>query len=138
MNEIIQKSLVAGMIATVIMSAVMWILPMLGMPKLSPPDMVAGMLGLPVAVGWILHFVTGISFAGMYNLIGVKRIAFLKNKIVRGAVFGLVAFVLAQVMLGVMGSIFPMEDIEGAPALIMTNSIFSHIIFGIAVAQFSN
>jgi hypothetical protein len=55
-----KKSILAGVIGTAIMTVFMMIAPMMGMPKMSPPNMLSGMLSAPLIVGWIMHFVIGI------------------------------------------------------------------------------
>lgn len=134
MNTKIQKSIVAGIIGTVIMTAVMMISPIMGMPKMSPPEMLSGMLGMPVFVGWLMHFMIGIVFAFAYTYV-----CFIKDKIsnvwLKGVVFGIIAFVFAQIMMGIMGSIMPMPKMEGSMALAAMGSLIGHIIFGMAVAK---
>ena len=61
-----KKSILAGVIGTAIMTVFMMIAPMMGMPKMSPPNMLSGMLSAPLIMGWIMHFVIGIVFAYGY------------------------------------------------------------------------
>lgn len=56
MNTKIQKPILGGIIGTAIMTMVMFVAPMIGMPKMSPTEMLSGMLGMPVVVGWTVHF----------------------------------------------------------------------------------
>ena len=60
MNKKIILSVFGGIIGTTFMTIVMMLAPMMGMPKMSPPNMLADMLGMPVFVGWIMHFMIGI------------------------------------------------------------------------------
>lgn len=66
MDKRIQRIVLAGTIGTAIMTVVMMVAPMMGMPKMSPPEMLSGMLEMPVIVGWIMHFLIGIMFAFAY------------------------------------------------------------------------
>jgi hypothetical protein len=51
------KGMVAGFVATVVLSALMLMKAMMGvMPELNPIKMIANMLGVPPAVGWSMHF----------------------------------------------------------------------------------
>ncbi|WP_434036418.1 DUF6789 family protein [Formosa sp. 4Alg 33] len=134
MNNKIQKSVLAGIIGTVIMTAVMMVAPMMGMPKMSPPTMLAGMLGMPVFVGWLMHFMIGISFAVIYTFLVASKIK-VENIFLKGAIFGIIAFVFAQIMMKVMGAIMPMPQMEGPMILMAVGSLMGHIIFGIAVAK---
>ncbi|CAN5649408.1 hypothetical protein BH11BAC3_BH11BAC3_37550 [soil metagenome] len=133
----ISKSLLCGIIGTIIMSLVMFIAPMMGMPKMSPPDMLAGMLGVPSIVGWVMHFMIGIIFALAYTYLFAPKVK-IGNLFVKGAVFGFVVFIFAQIMLAIMGAMFPMPEMEGSMILVMIGSIIGHIIYGIAVSKTVN
>jgi uncharacterized MnhB-related membrane protein len=128
MNTKISKSILGGIVGTIIMSFVMMIAPMMGMPKMSPPDMLAGMMGMPVMVGWVMHFMIGIIFAFAYTYLFAPKVA-IGNSILKGAVFGIVVFIFAQIIMAIM----PTPKMEGSMLLLMTGSIMGHIIYGIVV-----
>lgn len=134
MNTKIQKTILAGIIGTAVMTIVMMVASMLGMPKMSPPKMLSEMSGMPIAIGWAMHFMIGIGFALFYTFLCV-----IKNKIsnvfMKGAAFGIIAFIIAQVMMGIIGKIMPMPKIEDSMILVMMGSLLGHIIFGIVVAK---
>ena len=136
MSNKIQQSIIGGIIATAVMSLVMWLAPMMGMPKMSPPEMLSMMMGLPIAVGWLMHFMIGIIFAMLYAFFFMKLLRKISSNILKGAIFGLAAFLIAQVSLGAMGSIFPMPAMEGSMILMMVGSIIGHLVFGIVTVQF--
>ena len=73
MNTKIQKTILAGIIGTAVMTLVMMIAPMMGMPKMCPPVMLSGMSGMPVFVGWIMHFMIGIVFAFAYTYLCIIK-----------------------------------------------------------------
>jgi hypothetical protein len=57
------KGLLAGLVATIALSALMVMKSMMGiMPELDLPKMLAGMMGSPgnVALGWAVHFMIGV------------------------------------------------------------------------------
>jgi hypothetical protein len=57
------KGLLAGLVATIVLSALMLMKSMMGiMPELDLPKMLAGMMGPPgnVALGWAVHFMIGV------------------------------------------------------------------------------
>ena len=59
------KGMVAGFVATVVLSALMLMKAMMGvMPELNPIKTIADMLGAPPAVGWVMHFMIGIVLWG--------------------------------------------------------------------------
>lgn len=134
MNNKIQKSILAGIIGTAIMTVVMMVAPMMGMPKMSPPEMLSGMLGTPVFVGWVMHFMIGIIFAFVYTFLCIFKWK-ISNVYLKGAVFGIIAFVFAQIMMAVMGTMLPLPAMVGSKILLMIGSLMGHIIFGIVVAK---
>jgi hypothetical protein len=134
MNNKIQKSILGGSIGTAIMTMVMFVAPMMGMPKMSPPEMLSGMLGMPVFVGWIMHFMIGIMFAFVYTYLCIFKWK-ISNVYLKGAVFGIIVFVVAQIMMAIMGAMMPMPKMEGSMMLTMIGSLMGHIIFGMSVSK---
>lgn len=134
MNIKIQKTILAGIIATTVMTAVMMMASMMGMPKMSPPSMLSEMLSMPIFIGWVMHFMIGISFAFVYTFICIFKHK-IKNIWLKGVVFGVVAFIIAQIMMGIMGQVFPMPKMEGSMILTFIASLMDHIIFGMVVVK---
>ncbi|SHI85989.1 DUF6789 family protein [Pseudozobellia thermophila] len=134
MNTKIKRSVWAGIIGTAVMTVVMMIAPMMGMPKMSPPKMLSGMLGMPLFIGWIMHFMIGIAFALAYTywFVFIHKIG---NVWLKGTVFGIIAFAFAQLMMGTMGMMMSMPKMEGPMVLNAIGSLVGHIIFGMAVAK---
>lgn len=136
MTNKIQKALLGGIVGTAVMTAVMMIAPMMGMPKMSPPSILSMMMGFPIIVGWLMHFMIGIIFAMAYAFIFINLVNKVSNNILKGAIFGMAAFAFAQIMMAIMGMMFPMPPMEGSMMLMMVGSIMGHVIFGITVATF--
>jgi hypothetical protein len=137
MNSKISKSIVAGIIGTIVMTIITFVAPMMGMPKMSPPDMLAGMMGIPIIVGWIMHFMIGIIFAFAYTYLFAPKVK-ISNIFLKGAVFGFVVFIFAQIMIAIMGAMLPVPNMEGSMMLIMIGSIMGHVIYGMAVSRTVN
>lgn len=129
-----KKSILAGIIGTAIMTMIMFVAPMIGMPKMSPPEMLSGMMGLPIIVGWMMHFMVGITFALAYTFLFAPRVK-IDNIYAKGAAFGFIVFIFAQIMMAMMGAMFPMPQPEGSMLLIMMGSIMGHIVFGMSVSS---
>ena len=55
MKKKIQVAILAGIVASAIMSLFMFIGSMIGMSKMSPPVMLAQMSGMPLLAGWVMH-----------------------------------------------------------------------------------
>ena len=134
-NKII-KSITAGIIGTAVMTLFMMIAPMMGMPKMSAPHMLSGMLGVPIAVGWIMHYMIGTIFAFAYAFFFNNVLKKVSSNILKGAIFGFAVFIFAQIMMAIMGRMMPMPPMEGSMMLMMIGSIMGHIVFGITVAIF--
>lgn len=135
-NKLLQ-SVTSGIAATVVMTLLMVVGGAVGMPKMSPPEMLAGMMGMPVAMGWVIHFLIGIIFAAGYVFLFSHWLRKISNRTTRGAVFGIIAFIAAQIGFPVMEAIFgsgSMPAPEGSMALMMIGSVIGHLVFGIVVA----
>jgi len=115
---------------------VMMIAPMMGMPKMSPPAMLSMMMGFPLVVGWVMHFMIGVIFAMAYAFFFIKLVKKVNNNILKGAIFGMAVFIFAQIMMAIMEMMFPMPPMKGSMMLMMVGSITGHVIFGIMVAMF--
>lgn len=133
----LKSGFIAGFIATVVLSVLMVMKGMMGvMPELDVAAMLAGMIGAPVIVGWIAHFVIGTvawggGFAVLYDYIPGS------SGIQKGIVFGIADW------LGMMILIMPMAGAGlfglglGMMAPVMT--LVLHIIFGAVLgAVFAN
>lgn len=129
------KALIAGVAGTAVMTAVMKVAPMMGMPKMDPAAMLSMMMGFPLVVGWMMHFMIGIVFALAYALLFMGLVRKVKSPILKGVLFGLAAFVFAQVMMAIMGAMLGgMPPMEGSMMLMAIGSILGHVVFGIVVA----
>ena len=124
----ISAGLIAGFVATVVLSAMMVIKGMMGvMPELDVAAMIGIMMGASVAIGWIIHFIIGTiawggGFAILYdNIPGGSAVD-------KGIVFGVAAWL--GMMLAVMAmagaGLFGMS--LGIMAPIMT--LLLYIVFG--------
>lgn len=137
MNTKITQSVIGGIVATLAMTLVMMVGPMMGMPKMNPAAMLSMMMGVPLFLGWVMHFMIGIIFALMYIYLMLPLLKKVNSKIWKGVIFGFAAFVFAQLAMMVMGTMFGnMPAPEGSMALMMIGSILGHVIFGIVVALF--
>jgi uncharacterized membrane protein YagU involved in acid resistance len=137
MQTKIQQSFLSGIVAAIAMTLLMVVGGVMGMPKMSPPAMLAAMMGMPVAMGWVMHFLIGIIFAAGYVFLFNNWLKKINNKYLRGTVYGIVAFVVAQIGFPVMEGIFGSGNMpapEGSMALMMIGSIMGHVVFGIVIA----
>jgi uncharacterized membrane protein YagU involved in acid resistance len=137
MKTKITQAVIGGIVATIVMSLVTFMGPYMGLPKMNPAAMLSMMMNVPVFLGWIMHFMIGIIFALMYVFLLLPLLGKVKSRILKGVIFGMAAFVFAQIAMMVMGAMFGnMPSPEGSMALMMIGSIMGHIIYGIVVALF--
>ena len=138
MKNKLQQAISSGLAATVIMTLVMIFAGMMGMPEMSPPDMLSAVMGVPVMGGWVIHFLIGITFAAIYVFIFNSLFKKITSRPLKGTLYGVVAFILAQVGFMVMGAVFGEENMpapeEGSMTMLMIGSIVGHVVFGIVVA----
>lgn len=137
MNPKLQNAIIGGIVATIVMTIVMFVAPMMGMPKMNPPKMLAVTIGFPVVVGWIMHFIIGVIFALGYGYLFLPRVKKISSKVAKGAIYGVIIFVFAQIMMLLMGAMFPsMPSPQGSMVMMIIGSVMGHVIFGIVVALF--
>ena len=135
MTSKFQQTILAGMAGTAMMTLVTLMAPMMGIPKMSPPAMLSMMMGFPILIGWLMHFMIGITFGAAYVFYFIPLVKKISNYYLKGALFGMAVFIFAQIMLAVLGMIFPMPAMEGSMFLMMLGSLLGHIIYGITVAM---
>lgn len=126
----IGKGLLAGLIATIVLSAPMVMKSSMGiMPELDLPRMIAGMMGAAdrPLIGWAIHFMIGV---GIYGF----AIALLGNHlpgssgVARGMIIGFVGWLIMMIMLMPMAGAGMFGMSLGIMAPMMT--LVLHLIFG--------
>jgi hypothetical protein len=127
MNIDLKRALLAGITGTAVMTAVgLWVAPMIGMPPMNPATMLADAMGGIVALGWVGHFMIGIILAVIYALVASRLPG---APAVRGALFGIAPFLLAQiVVIPMMG----MPIFSGSVVMAM-GSLIGHLVYGAVV-----
>lgn len=127
------QTLVAGIIATAVMTGIILMAPMLGLPKMNPAQLLSGMLGVSLLIGYMMHFMIGIIFAAAYVYVFNSKVH-IQSKLAKGALYGLIVFIFAQVMMFIMGKMMPMPMPEDNKMLMMVGSLIGHLVFGIVLA----
>ena len=132
MKSKIAQSIIAGMVATAVMTGFMFLAPIMGLPKMNPAEMLSGMMGVPVIPGYLIHFMIGVIFAAAYVYLFSPKVH-IESKFFKGIVFGLAVFVFAQIMLFIIGKIMPMPMPQDNMMLMMLGSLIGHLVYGIVV-----
>ena len=128
----IKSALVAGLIATAAMTIFTFMAPLMGF-EMDIPKMLANTMGAPIIVGWIAHFMVGeilaINFAAIF-LRKTNKAADFKS----GALFGLIPWFVAQVMVMPMMSVMAggsyTDGLFSGSAMIAMASLTGHLIYG--------
>lgn len=137
MKTKITQAVIGGIIGTAAMSLVMFVAPMMGMPKMNPAEMLSGMMGVPSSIGWVMHFMIGIIFTLMYVFLLLPILKKVNGKVLKGIIFGISAFIFAQIAMAVMGAMIgEIPTPEGSMVLIAIGSIVGHLVFGVVATLF--
>lgn len=134
MNTKLIQSVIAGIIATIVMRFIMYLAPIMDLPRTSPPAILAEMMSTTIVVGWLMHFMIGIIFAAFYAFF-FSPITAIQDKVLKGAVFGFVVFIFEQISMVLIGAIIGgIPEPGGTTTAIILSSAMGHIVFGIFVA----
>jgi hypothetical protein len=138
-------AIVAGLVGTIVISMVMAMAPRMGMPKM---DMV-GTLGSMLSkdgnrtLGWIIHLMMGSIFAIIYAAlwsIGIGAV-----NVVTGALFGIVHWLIAGLVMGGMPMMHAgikagtvkapgVYMLSNGGAMAFMGGLIGHVIYGVVVA----
>lgn len=128
MNNLVIKTVLGGVIGTIILTIMaFFVAPMMGV-KMDPPAMLSMKFHVPILVGWVMHFMMGIMFAFAYMLIIRKLLHTVSNIWIKGIIFGGIIFMVALVGMYLMGALHP--ALMNVMALMM-----AHFAYGIGVVK---
>lgn len=120
----------AGLVATIVLSALMVVKSMMGiMPALDLPMMIAGVMGKPdmPMVGWAVHFMIGvIGYGTAMALLNTSLPG--RSQVGHGLILGFVGWLIMMLMLMPMMGVGLFAMGMGVMAPVMT--LVLHLIFG--------
>jgi len=120
----VPRLVVAGVAGTLMMTAVMLMAPMMGIPPMNVGQMLGSVMGGNIALGWAAHFMTGIVLAGIYAALFVGRLP--GPAAVRGMIYSLLPWLLTQLaVMPMMGN----GPFSGS-ALMAGGSLMGHLVYG--------
>ncbi|HDZ06108.1 hypothetical protein LCGC14_0129240 [marine sediment metagenome] len=134
MGNQLSKYVLAGVLGTIVMTIVMIMAPNLGMPEMAPWKLLSGAMGVPIIIGWIMHFIIGILFALGYGYVFAPNVS-IKNIWLKGIAFGIVALILAQIGMQVMGIMFEMPPMDGSMPMRLVAMLIGHLVFGVVTVK---
>lgn len=125
------KAILAGLGGTAVMTLVaMMAGPMMGI-EMNVPKMLSGFMKVPLAVGWIVHFMIGTVLALIYVALVIDLLP--GAPWLRGALYGLAPFFLAQIaVMPMMGMGFFTINAPNTMMLVM-GSLIGHLVYGAVV-----
>ena len=128
MNARFGRAATAGIVGTVAMTLVgLYLAPLMGMPPMNPAAMLAGAMGGNAVLGWAGHFMIGILLAVGYAAVAAPALP--GPVAIRGALYGLAPWLLAQVVvMPMMG----MPLFSGSMVMAM-GSLVGHLVYGAVV-----
>lgn len=115
----------AGLLGTLVMTGVgLYAAPLMGMPAMNPADMLAGKMGGVPLLGWVGHLSIGIILAIVYSMFFLRRLP--GPPLFRGAVFSLIPWVMAQVI------VMPMMGMPlfSGDVVMAGGSLLGHLAYG--------
>lgn len=128
----VKRAVVAGFVGTVVMTCLMLLAPIVGLPRLAIGQLLSTLLAVSVAflpispaTGWVLHGLFGILLAIIYAAVFVARLP--GTPLARGALYGVLVFVLAQLvfMPAVGAGVFSRGDVP-----MILGSLLGHLVYG--------
>jgi len=123
----VKRAVAAGLAGTAVMTVLMLMAPMMGMPPMNIGEMLGSMLGGITALGWVAHFMIGAILAVIYAAFFAQRLP--GPPAVRGMFFGLAPWLLAQVV------VMPMMGVGffSGSMLMAAGSLMGHLVYGAIV-----
>lgn len=122
------RAVVAGLIGTLGMTIVMLMAPAMGMPPIPIGKMLAAFMHIPVALGWVMHFMIGTAIAIIYVYLFAARLP--GKPVVRGLIYSLIPWLMAQVVVNPTMGAGVFASATSAPVLFVMGSLVGHLVYG--------
>jgi uncharacterized membrane protein YagU involved in acid resistance len=118
------RAVVGGLVATAVMTVLMLMAPAMGLPPMNIGAMLGTVMGGSLFLGWMAHFVIGTVLAIIYAATFATRLP--GPGFLRGALFGLVPWIAAQlVVMPMMGA-----GVFGGSFGAGFGSLMGHLVYG--------
>lgn len=129
------KSIIAGMLATAAMTLFATGAPLMGMPEMNVPKMLAGTMGTPTIIGWAAHFMIGIILALGFAVIFYSKLP--GSGVVKGLIFSLIPWLMAQLivmpMMAFLNSMPFSSGIFSGSIVMAMGSMLGHLVYGLVL-----
>ena len=132
MNMIkLKQGLLGGIIATVVMTMLMLVAPMMGMPDMKIGNMMAGFMGIPVWLGWAMHLMIGIVWTMVYVFLVKDRLTL--SPAIKGMLFALLPWILMQLMVMPMMGMGVFSANAPNPVMMVVGTMMGHLVYGLVL-----
>jgi uncharacterized membrane protein YagU involved in acid resistance len=119
-----KQAVVGGLAATLVMTVLMLVAPMMGLPPMNIGAMLGSVMGGSLALGWMGHFMIGTALALGYAALFANRLP--GPGFLRGATYGVLPWLMAQlVVMPMMGA-----GLFSSSFLAATGSLMGHLAYG--------
>lgn len=130
------NAILSGLAGTLIMTALMYMAPAMGMPKMDIIGMLGTMFtpnqGAARVMGTVAHFMMGAVFAILYALLWNLGIG--SSTWLWGVIFGAAHGVIAMLTMPMMVKMHPRPPKMDSGAMMMVGLLAGHMVFGLVVA----
>jgi uncharacterized membrane protein YagU involved in acid resistance len=130
------SAIIAGLVGTLVMTILMYLAPLMGMPKMDIIGMLGTMFstnrGTARIIGIIVHFMMGAVFGIIYAFLWSLGIG--SPTWVWGLIFGFVHAILFMIAMPVMMNMHPCPPEMERNTLSVVGQLMGHMAFGLVVA----
>lgn len=126
------QAVAGGIAGTAVITGAMFLLSLLGMPDINYVKLVAQFTGTNTTIGWLMHFVMGITLAFLY-------VYFFKEFLpgpywAKGMIFSVLPWVITLIMLFPMVDTLNIADTTQSPGVFIVSSMIAYLAFGAVMA----
>lgn len=118
----------AGLIATAVMTVVMLMAPLAGVPAINMPRVLGWSVGVPLAAGVVLNFVLGVLLALLFAVFLTRRFA--AHAWMNGALFGVAIWAFLMIIGGPLIGWGVFASRTASPLDTILTSFLGHLAFG--------
>ncbi len=124
-------ALPAGLIATAVMTVVMLMAPVAGIPAINMPRVLGWSVGVPLSTGMVLNFVLGVALAVLFAVFLARRLGF--PEWISGALYGIALWLFLMVIAGPLIGWGFFAYSTAFPIGTILTSFLGHLAFGLTL-----
>ena len=127
----LKQAILGGLAATIAMTMVMFVAPMMGMPDMKIGNMLASFMAMPLWTGWLMHLMAGLIWATGYVSFVKERLSV--NYALKGMVFAIAIWLLMQVMAMPMMGLGIFSSKSADQMQMVAGTLIGHLVYGIVL-----